>query len=1065
MTPAQIPSILAFERLLRSTSGSLDKSLLDEHHAIILAALRRATRHAWLTLEITLAGPALWGHIIDSVLPAEGNVFRQQMEALLDRLNIAGLEGENPHSLRRYGDNLRGARQRGLLDFDAAEALIPEASEDDETPRLDELATAFKKAGYPHLARLSGLRSPWNKATLVSLIHFFLHRNLRSESPFSCLAESCDDRTGMSQRALETLARLLDEYDDALAALLNRPEEYEPDATPGPDAEAVDKLLQLGLNSLRTGEYAQAAGHFTAALKLEPGNAVLYAQRGEAYRLQCEYERAIGDFDLALHMNPDDVATLVSRGMVYHLSGEFARAIADCGAAIARNPKNPAAYRTRAAAFAERGERDPAIADLTEAILLAPGDAAAIYQRALIHANKHELERAIADFTRVLELNPNHVLASLHRGNAHLARSEYMQAVADFSEVLRLHPDNFLAFSGRGQAWQLAGDVARAIADYTEALRLQPDNAQVYCKRGILYRGAGDLERARTDFEHAIARTPEFAAALYQRGKIALAQGHFAEAVAHLSEALYIQPNFAVAYLSRALAHDRLGQFDAGLADAAQAIALDLRWPAAYLARGLLYAHSGQYPAAIADTTRAIRLDASFALALQERSRACILHGAYPRALADCNRLIALQPDNAQAYGTRSVVCHLLGKTGQALADHSRTLQLDPKCMLTAVDQRSTQRLADYVDGLHPQPAGSEAPQLPFRIIIERKSAAPAAAETPPAAPELKLVPKPNVNRRKPKTSVIREPAATTAEMPVAAPTETQPPVPEEEVGLTLLQTDMTANASSNEAPAAAEDAAADCLLEPAPESSAEEQAPEPSSEQPVAEEAATPAPEAPPAPAPDKQVDCPICLKKNATVQALPGGRFKCGSCDAVFYPTAVPASAKPSRPKKKPAKRKNADDAESFLAKYRKPIPIALAAAAAVFLLCFIPMTMFGRSTVRVYKAHGKATFAGQPMANASILLHPEGDGEPEFPRPRATVNEDGSFVLGTYGKDDGAPAGEYTLSIQWFRKLDKNALEDGVRPTNMLPNRYANPKTSRLTVHIVSGENELPPISLAR
>jgi hypothetical protein len=112
------------------------------------------------------------------------------------------------------------------------------------------------------------------------------------------------------------------------------------------------------------------------------------------------------------------------------------------------------------------------------------------------------------------------------------------------------------------------------------------------------------------------------------------------------------------------------------------------------------------------------------------------------------------------------------------------------------------------------------------------------------------------------------------------------------------------------------------------------------------------------------------------------------------------------------------------------------------------------------RVYPAQGKAVCEGKPLANAAIFLHPVRAQSLDVPRPRAVVREDGTFVLGTYRPDDGAPAGEYRVTVQWLRKADGRAA-----PANMLPARYAAPESSGLTVRIQEGDNQLPPIQLTR
>ncbi len=85
------------------------------------------------------------------------------------------------------------------------------------------------------------------------------------------------------------------------------------------------------------------------------------------------------------------------------------------------------------------------------------------------------------------------------------------------------------------------------------------------------------------------------------------------------------------------------------------------------------------------------------------------------------------------------------------------------------------------------------------------------------------------------------------------------------------------------------------------------------------------------------------------------------------------------------------------------------------------------------------------------------------PEDPiaKPMATVDEEGRFTLSTYRKDDGAPAGEYAVSIVWLPPGYQGPIEKA----NKLPARYANPATSELKVTIEPKDNDLAPFSLSK
>ena len=99
---------------------------------------------------------------------------------------------------------------------------------------------------------------------------------------------------------------------------------------------------------------------------------------------------------------------------------------------------------------------------------------------------------------------------------------------------------------------------------------------------------------------------------------------------------------------------------------------------------------------------------------------------------------------------------------------------------------------------------------------------------------------------------------------------------------------------------------------------------------------------------------------------------------------------------------------------------------------------------------------------MEDAVVELYSVGNANPDVPRPRGIVKEDGTFVLGTYGKDDGAPVGEYAVTIQCFSKPKKG--DDGFGK-NLLPPKYATVKTSGLKAHIQVGDNTIPTFEITK
>lgn len=109
-------------------------------------------------------------------------------------------------------------------------------------------------------------------------------------------------------------------------------------------------------------------------------------------------------------------------------------------------------------------------------------------------------------------------------------------------------------------------------------------------------------------------------------------------------------------------------------------------------------------------------------------------------------------------------------------------------------------------------------------------------------------------------------------------------------------------------------------------------------------------------------------------------------------------------------------------------------------------------------VFPVSGKVSFNGEPMDGAMISFHPLNDPSPRALRAQATADKAGQFSLTTYVTGDGAPAGEYAVTIYWpARKqprpkgTDPTAEDDDI-PPDRLHRVHADPKTTKLraTVH---------------
>jgi hypothetical protein len=116
-----------------------------------------------------------------------------------------------------------------------------------------------------------------------------------------------------------------------------------------------------------------------------------------------------------------------------------------------------------------------------------------------------------------------------------------------------------------------------------------------------------------------------------------------------------------------------------------------------------------------------------------------------------------------------------------------------------------------------------------------------------------------------------------------------------------------------------------------------------------------------------------------------------------------------------------------------------------------------------VPVYPAGGSLTQNGKAAAGAIVILHPTA-GTTSPTKPRGKVGADGAFRLTTYDTADGAPAGEYAVTVYWPMppKPGEPDFDDG---PDVLNGKFLSPESPLARVTITAGENQLAPLSLDR
>jgi hypothetical protein len=135
----------------------------------------------------------------------------------------------------------------------------------------------------------------------------------------------------------------------------------------------------------------------------------------------------------------------------------------------------------------------------------------------------------------------------------------------------------------------------------------------------------------------------------------------------------------------------------------------------------------------------------------------------------------------------------------------------------------------------------------------------------------------------------------------------------------------------------------------------------------------------------------------------------------------------------------------------------PLGFCACFAAAVLC----CSCGPARKPVYPVGGEVRVNGRAPVHAQVGFFPVKDAGPDVVHPVGRVDEQGRFTLTSYAKGDGAPEGEYRVTVAWF--LASGRPDDVAPSVNYLPAVYARPDSTPLRAVVAKGGVQLQPFEL--
>ncbi|MBL8544908.1 MAG: tetratricopeptide repeat protein [Hyphomonadaceae bacterium] len=329
----------------------------------------------------------------------------------------------------------------------------------------------------------------------------------------------------------------------------------------------------------RAGDLRSALTDQDTALQYNPSDGITYYNRGNTRLQMGDDVGALADYDIGVRFAPTHQPIWYQRGLTRYNRGDYQQSIVDTSEAIRLSPNHADSYTNRANGYIMTEQFPAAIADLNVAIRLEPNVALHRYNRGVANERAGNTQQAIADYADALRIDPRYASALGNRGNLKASNGDVPGGIADLTAALSIR-ESVIDLNNRAYAYVSTRDYARALADFDRAAVVAPNSHQ-YDNSRCWYRIMANtqLDVARAACDRGIlgyANNPvELANILDSRGMLNLKQNRFQDAWDDYSAAMRADSSRASYPFGRGIAALRLGRTEEARSDFARAMAIE----------------------------------------------------------------------------------------------------------------------------------------------------------------------------------------------------------------------------------------------------------------------------------------------------------------------------------------------------------------------------------------------------------------------------------------------------------------------------------------------------------
>ena len=302
------------------------------------------------------------------------------------------------------------------------------------------------------------------------------------------------------------------------------------------DSSNVNTKKELAFCYHKKQDYVNALKFYDFALKTEPDNQELIANKALTLHAMGNYVTAIEMYKDILSKNPNErieqnlTSASIAYGYELYDKQDYGQAILYFEDAIDLNNKEASAYYGCALANAKMGCSDVALSGFEKAVSLAPGNTE--YTKTLNEYRakyKANIQEAVKQETSVKEDAPAIIspvvteeIATydvlIKNGDAAYRQQKYDEAIDNYTKAVIFDPSDKITMLKIANLYKLKGNNAKALSFYDKVLMTDKDNTDAYFNKGLVLANQKNYDEAIKCFLKVTELSPDYPYAYYSIG-------------------------------------------------------------------------------------------------------------------------------------------------------------------------------------------------------------------------------------------------------------------------------------------------------------------------------------------------------------------------------------------------------------------------------------------------------------------------------------------------------------------------------------------------------------------